>query len=137
MKNNMKKLKGMHSKFEDGEDERCLNNPFLAALANPDILSEDEGLYPERDFDAEEARAVYIEKFTKALATLTPKQRAVIDTLARFQAIGKANKNAEKDADHDYQQQTANALGITRISVATTLIQIQKKIEKVINKMEK
>lgn len=117
MKNNMKKLRGMHSKFDDFND-----NPLLAALANPDILSEEDGMmFPERDFDAEEARAAYIEKFTLALATLTPKQRAIVDALAR----------------HGDQAKVCAELGVAQSTVANTLRQIQKKISKSINKSSK
>jgi DNA-directed RNA polymerase specialized sigma24 family protein len=124
MKNRMKKLKGGLPFIGDSEDydgDGSAPNPFLAALANPDILSEDARMFPERDFDEEEARAAYLESFKKALATLTPKQRAVIDALLKYRD----------------QQKVADVLGIARPTVAVTLRQIQKKVSKVINKTEK
>lgn len=123
MKNRLKKIKGTvpHIDIESYEDD-AIHSPFLAALANPDILSdEDSQMFPERDFDAEEARAEYIEKFKQALTKLTQQQWAVIDSLNR----------------HGDQQKVADELGIARSTVAVTLLKIQKKITKAVNKMQK
>ncbi len=117
-----KKIKGV-ARFVQNDDygDDATTSPFLAAKANPDILSDEDSLmFPERDFDAEEARAKYLENFKKALEKLTPKQRAIVDAMDRL---------------HD-QQKAADELGINRVTLAVTLMKIQKKITKAVNKLE-
>lgn len=122
MRNRLKKVKGHMPTVEESSYETDESvTPFLAALTNPDLLSEEESrLYPERDFDAEEVRAEYLANFNLALIHLTAKQRAVLDAMIVFED----------------QQKAADSLGIARSTLAVTLRQIQKKIGKLINKIQ-
>lgn len=121
MKNPNKRVKGLvpRRSADDDYDKDAIKSPYLRALENPDILSDESRMFPERDFEAEQARAVYIEKFKRALTKLTPKQKAIIETMDRL----------------GDQQMVADELGVARTTVAMTLAQIQKKISKLIDKM--
>lgn len=125
MRNRLKKAKGFipHINTDDSYDNSDTElTPFLAALANPDILSDEEGrMYPERDFEAEEARAAYLEKFKLALTKLTSKQKAILEAMDRL----------------GDQQKVADELGIERVTVAVMMMRIAKKITKSVNKMQK
>ena len=116
MRNRFKKLRGV-IRFDNDD---IPDSPYLAALTNPDLMSDEMAMYPERDFDGEEARAQYLERVKMALDTLTPKQQAVIDALQKY----------------DTQEKAAAALGIARQTLSVTLLQIQKKISKFISKLE-
>jgi len=96
-------------------------NLLLEAMANPDILSDENGLYEERDYDADVERKEFADKVWKAYDSLTPKQKAVINALQAY----------------DTQEEAAMNLGIDRSTIANTLIQIQKKIRKLIDKDSK
>ncbi len=121
MRNRLKKVKGVMPAIDiQSYDDETIHSPFLAALQNPDLMSDEMAAFPERDFDEEFSRAQYLEKFKQALTTLTPKQRSVIEALQKY----------------DNQEQAADELGIARSTIAVTLRQIQKKISKFINKLE-
>lgn len=118
----MKKIKGMVRFVEDDSyDGEQTNSPYLAAKHNPDLLSDENLPYPERDFDQEQERAEFVAKYAKALEKLTPRQRAVIEALDRL----------------GDQKRVADELEIDRVTVAVTLRKIQKKILKAVNKMQK
>lgn len=123
MRNDRKKIKGFiarrHSEQAEDYERVPLTSPYLRALENPDVLSDESALFPERDFDEEEAREIHLENFKVALAKLTPKQRAIVEVMARVQD----------------QQLAADEIGIARSTLAVTLMKIEKKIEKLINKM--
>ena len=123
MKNDRHKIKGLvprrNSEEADSYDKEALTSPYLRALENPDILSDESKMFPERDIEADQARADYIEKFKRALTKLTPKQRQILTAMSVFET----------------QDQVADELGIARTTVETTLKQIQKKISKLIVKM--
>lgn len=122
MRNRLKKVRGFIPHIKDEGYDSMELTPFLAALSNPDILSDEEGrMFPERDFDEEEVRAEYIEKFKLALTKLTPKQRAILDAMERL----------------GDQQKVADEIGIARVTVAVVLMRIAKKITKSVNKLSK
>ena len=120
---NRKRVKGMipRQREETGSYKDEVNkSPYLRALEDPDLLSDEAAAFKERDFDEEQIREEYLTKFKLALTKLTPKQRAIVDAMDR----------------HQDQQKAANELGIARPTVAVTLMQIEKKIQKLINKMQ-
>lgn len=125
-KGHLKKIKGMMPAIDiQTFDDEPIHSPFLAALQNPDLMGEDCALWPERDYDREveeaASRRLYLERFKAAVETLTPKQRAVIDALQQY----------------DNQETAAAALGIARSTLAVTLRQVQRKISRFINNLEK
>ena len=123
MRNRLKKVRGLVPHIDtESYDDDGIHSPFLAALANPDLLSDEESrMFPERDFDDEQARVEYIEKFKQALTKLTPKQKAVLDAMSR----------------HGNQLGACKELKIAQPTLSLTLTQIQKKITKYINKLQK
>lgn len=122
MKNRLKKVKGHIPTVEfQGYEDESIQSPFMAAMANPDLMSDEMACYPERDFDAEAVRESYLQRFTEAIATLTPRQRVILAVIQ----------------SHATQEIAAKELGIARTTLGVTLLQIKKKISKYINKTAK
>lgn len=117
---NFKRVKGVVSadwlkKYGDSPNR---SNLLLEAMSNPDVLSDENGLYQERDYDAEIDREIFAKKVAKAFELLTERQKEVVNALRLY----------------DTQEEAAKSLGIKQSSLAMTLIQIQKKILKLIDK---
>jgi hypothetical protein len=87
------------------------------ALGNPDVLSEEHGIWQPRDIDAQEEREDMVRTFKVALAGLTERQSQV---LAAVDLTGSHEK-------------AATYLGIKRVTVTLTLKQIEKKLARHIN----
>src|ERR1019366_9680497 len=84
----------------------------LAAQANPDLLSDEQTLWPRRDEEAEADREDAMRTFRVALAGLTTRQRQVLETVRV----------------HKTQTGAAHVLGISQPVVKKTLNAIQKKL---------
>lgn len=119
---NYKRIKGgghlgitSGSEFDDSGYR--LGNKMLDAMTNPDLLSDEQSMYAERDFDAEDARRGYLAHFRLALKGLTDRQKQVV-----------------KAMKYSTQEDAAKFLGIARSTLSMHLQIIQKKILKSIGK---
>lgn len=115
-----KRVKGVVSadwlkKYGDSPNR---SNLLLEAMANPDILSDENGMFAERDYDGEIDRQEFAKKVSIAFEKLTDRQKAIVNAVGLFKT----------------QEEAANSLGIKQSTLAMTLIQIQKKILKLIDK---
>lgn len=120
---NFKRIKGglgtdWLKRFHDGEGNVGAGNLMLEAMTNPDLLSDEQTMYAERDFDAENDRRKFIVYFRFSLRYLTPRQKQILE--------------AVKDKT---QEEAANLLGIKRSTLSMHLQIIQKKLFKRIGKM--
>lgn len=91
------------------------------ALGNPDVLSDEHSMWSPHDRDAEYQRLARVVAFRAAYEGLTPRQKQIVAAVDRFGT----------------QEAAASQLGITRGTIAVSLIQIQKKLSKHINKAGK
>lgn len=114
----IKKVKGgLGTSWQRQDGENPHRNLMLEAMSNPDLLSsEDQCMYPERDFEAEEKRAQYLKIFKESLATLTYRQKQIVTAL-----------------QNSTQEEAAKSLNITQSGIASTLTQIRKKLKKYID----
>ena len=139
MRNHNKRVKGLLTRRltgqEDEHDKAAIKSPYLRALENPDVLSDESRMYPERDFDAEALREQHLAPYAKALLKLTPHQREVVEAVARV--TDQQKENVDKKDELGIQEQVAKELGITRGSVCNALARARKKILKSANKMQK
>ncbi len=139
MRNNNKRIKGLLTRRmteeEDAYNKPATKSPYLRALENPDILSDESRMYPERDFDAEAERAAYLDKMKRALLKMTPAQRKIVEAMAKIREVNKPDGTKEKEVWT--QQQVADELGITQETVSVTLKRLQKKLLKSVYKMSK
>jgi len=94
-------------------------NLMLEAMANPDLLSDESGMFEERDYDGDVDRAEFAKKVSQAFELLTDRQKEIIDTLLI----------------HGTQENAAKVLSISRSTLANSLLQIQKKIRKIIDNL--
>lgn len=94
-------------------------NLMLEAMTNPDLLSDEQTAFNERDFDAEEERHKFLVYFRFSLRYLTPRQKQIVTTLK-----GKT------------QEEAAKLLGIKRSTLSMHLQIIQKKLLKHIGKLK-
>lgn len=119
---NYKRIKGgghlginSGSQFDDSGYR--LGNKMLEAMTNPDLLSDEQSMYAERDFDAEAERREYLTHFRLALKSLTERQKQVVRSLK-----------------YSTQEDAAKFLGIARSTLSMHLQIIQRKITKAIGK---
>ena len=91
-------------------------NSTLAAMANPDILSDDSILFPSRDLESREQKIAIIEE---AYKSFTIKQRMIL----RLLAMGLTH------------HQVAKALRISRFNVGGQVTRMQNKVKKLVSKM--
>lgn len=114
----IKKIKGsLGAEWQRPYKVNEYRNLMLEAMSNPDLLSsEDQCMYPERDFDAEELRKRYLKIFTESLETLTYRQKQVVMAV-----------------QNTTQEEAAKSLNITQSGLASSLAQIRKKLKKYID----
>ncbi len=92
--------------------------PLDASLANPDVLTDEAKLWPERDTDAEDEyedrRNDCINRLNKAFVKLKPKDRSLIKLWLQYKSHG----------------DIADVLGVTREAVTMRLGKLFKKLKK-------
>lgn len=120
MKKRFKRVKGMVGsdwlkKYGEGHGA----NLMLEAMANPDLLSDESRMFDERDYDSEIDREEFAKKVSKAFELLTDRQKQIVNALLI----------------HGTQENAAKVLNTNRSTIANTLIQIQKKIRKLIDNL--
>ena len=82
-----KKIKDWGNRKGNSETDfkTASHNPLYAAQENPDILSDEQAMFPERDFDEERAvtrkQVAMLEQITNTLPMLTKKQKTILAML--------------------------------------------------------
>jgi len=109
----MTKFKRIKNYTPFEERDTGTNNPLYAVQANPDLLSDEQTLGLERDVDSEEDRKELIRLTKLAIATLSPREKQVVELLQ----VGNT------------QEEVAKILKLSRFAVTTLLQRAQKKVK--------
>lgn len=119
---NFKRVKGTSdiAWLKTYQGQSPTGNLMLEAMTNPDLLSDEQSMYEERDFDAEYERRKFLVYFRFSLRHLTARQKQIVDAM-----------------QYMTQEDAAKSLGIKRSTLSMHLQIIQKKMIKHIGKLKK